>query len=97
MGYLQYICDIERAMLCTAGFIHELCVHVTCWGHDGNDALPLFIEKESGIADLGTWEQEVVHWAEGIHRQVINLFNKKKAMISKIMISIQSYYHLKLT
>lgn len=29
VGYLQYICDIERAMLGTAGFIHELSVHVT--------------------------------------------------------------------
>lgn len=30
VGYLQYICDIKRAMLSTARFIHDLGVHVTC-------------------------------------------------------------------
>lgn len=61
-------------MLGTARFIHELSVHVTRRGHDGNDTLPLFIEKESSVTDFGTWQQEVVHGTEGIHGQVINLF-----------------------
>lgn len=30
VGYLQYICNIKRAMLSTARFIHDLGVHVTC-------------------------------------------------------------------
>lgn len=76
MGYLQNICDIEGAMLGTARFIHNLGVHVTRWRHDHNNVLPLFIEKERGITDLGTWQQEVVHGTQGVHRQIIDLFGR---------------------
>lgn len=76
MSYFQYVGNIERAMLGTAGFIHELGVHVSCWRHDGDNALPLFIEKESSITYLGTWKQEVVYGTQSIHWQVINLLKK---------------------
>lgn len=50
--YFQYISDIEGALLGTAGFLHELCVHVPSRGHDDNDVLAFFIEKERNISYL---------------------------------------------
>jgi len=94
VGYLQYICDIERAMLSTAWFIHDLSVHVTCRGHDYNDVFPLLIEKECSIPDLGTWEQEVVHGAQGIHWQVIDLWPKETKSITPSWIYLQNIKRL---
>ena len=79
--YLQNICDVERPVLGTAWFVHDLCVQITCWRHDDDNVLPLFIEKECSITDLGTWKQEVVHWTQGIHWQVVYLWSNRDIYI----------------
>lgn len=78
MGDLQHIGDVEWAVLGTARLVHDLGVHVACRGHDDDDVLPLFIEEERSVPDLGAREQKVVHGTEGVHRQVVDLDQKGK-------------------
>lgn len=78
MSNFKYIGDIERAVLGTAGFLHELCVDVAGGGHDDNNVLALLIEQEGDVPNLGAGQQEIKGWAQGIHREVVNLLKEKE-------------------
>lgn len=53
MGDLKDVGDVERAVLGTAGFLHELRVDVASRRHDDHDIFALLVEQEGDVPDLG--------------------------------------------
>lgn len=74
----KHVGDVERSVLGTARLFHELRVDVASGRHDHDDVLPFLIEKESDIPDFGTWQKEIESWAQGIYREIVDLWEESR-------------------
>lgn len=81
----KHVGDVERSVLGAARLFHELRVDVASRGHDHNYVLPLLVEKESDVPDFGTWQKEIESWAQGIYREIVDLWEASRKLLTTAM------------